>query len=339
MKIRKCQNCSKEFETETKRLTCSRSCAVALSWKNPKSAASRKIGISKSKKTPEAIRQLAEHNERRWSRPGEREKLSEQNRREWANPRKRAKRSAGIKRAHGTPEKRYFYSRMREEQWANDPEYRRKTLAGMRHRFDSPEFKLMFSNLLRERWLDPIMRAKYTDGIKRSHSTPEAKARQSAIMIKRWRDDEAFRALVAASMEVYWSKPETRDYHAQMMRDLWSDPIWRLKQLDLMNQARPTVGATSKNIAAASDLMAQVDAVIPRGLPDFMRMDIASDLTLALLEGDLKIANLKSEAKKYLTAHRKMFPDKWGPVSIDAPLPGTDGFTIADTLSNDSPHF
>lgn len=287
---------------------------------------------------------LAEHNRRRWSRPEEHQKLSDQNRREWSKPRKRARRIASIKKVNGSIEKREFYSRLRTHQWANDPEYRRKTTEAIQYAKGTPEARALFSQLLRERWNDPIMRAKYSAGIGRYTRSPEARERQRNVMLKRWREDADFRALVAATMDIYWNTPGVREWHSVRLSKLWADPVWRTRQLQKISVAnnapeRIKRGISRSAVEGATNMMSAVDAVIPRGLPDFMRADLASDITLALLEGELKFENLESEARSYLTAHRKMFPDKWGPVSIDETIPGTDGLTIADTLSNDSVHF
>jgi hypothetical protein len=46
-------------------------------------------------------------------------------------------------------------------------------------------------------------------------------------------------------------------------------------------------------------------------------------------------ADLEGALKKHMTAYWKLHPYKFGPRSIDAPIPGTDGLTLGDVLSNE----
>lgn len=337
-----CENCGKPFEPPPKnrrRRSCSRSCGVVLAWKDPASADKRRATITAVRRTPASRAASTNANNRRWALPGEREKLSERNKEMWAKPKMRKKLIAAVTAVNSTPEKRIFYSNFRRDAWA-DPAAREKILEAMRRSKGTPEARALFSQLLRERWNDPVMRAKYT-AANHNRNSPEHRARLRVLMLRKWREDENFRDLCASAAEFYWSQPEAREFHSRRLKALWADPIWRMRQMEAMARSPGAVkgGKIFKHLDTATDLMSAVDAVIPVGLPDFMRADIASDITLALLEGHLKMENLKTEARDYMTAHRKMFPDKWGPISIDAPLPGTDGFTIADTLSNESEHF
>lgn len=340
-----CQNCGIEFTPppdNKARRSCSRSCAVALAWKDPESSARRRASIEKARRTPESRARSVAANNRRWARPGEREKLSERNRKMWAKPRMRKKLSKAIRAAQGTPEQRAFYSRMRTAQWA-DPEYRRKTIEGIQRSKGSPEARALFSKLLRERWTDPAMRAKYT-AANANRNNPEHRARLSAMMLKRWATDEAYRATILEAMKIYHGSPEAQAIKSARMKALWADPVWRIRQLDLVGRSPNTPEPIRRKLSVrplngAVDLMAEIDRVVPRSLPEFARGDICQDLMVALLEGSLKLSDLAKGAKSYLTEYRKMFPDKFGPLSIDAPIPGTEGFTIADTLSNDTPHF
>lgn len=347
LRARPCVVCQERFRpaaSKKPRVTCSRKCAMSLAWKNPEARARRVASIAASKNTPEAQAALAAHNQRRWAKPEEHAKLSEQNRRQWADPKSRAKRAASIKAANSTPQKRAFYSKLRTEQWT-DEVFRSKTVAGIRASKGSPEARALFSTLLRERWADPVMRAKYT-AANAARNNPEHRERNRQMMLKRWREDDTFRALCAASMEFYWSQPGVREHHSAMLKALWADPVWRMKQRNRVADGMKHLGtplaaaaAAAAEIDTAADLMQAVDAVVPKALSDFARADICQDLMLALLEGTLKLRDLKSGAKAYLGSYYKMYPDKFGPISLDAPIPGTDGLTIMDRLSNESAHF
>ncbi|GLS20144.1 hypothetical protein GCM10007874_31610 [Labrys miyagiensis] len=77
---------------------------------------------------------------------------------------------------------------------------------------------------------------------------------------------------------------------------------------------------------------ARVNAAVSRGLPDFVRDDVIAEILLAVLEGTLSVDRIKVEAKAFLRAHNLMF-DQFGSVSLDAPVPGTDGLTYGDRLT------
>lgn len=185
-KQRACAYCDLYFETSinsTKKICCTRSCAVKYSWTRPGVVEQRSAAIKKAHSTPEQRKRLIEHNRRRWAKPEEHKKLSEQNRREWADPVKRAKRSASIQAVHGAPEMRSYYKKMREDNWA-DPEYR----AVMKERFDEakakPSYRANKSEALRKRWKDPLKRSRLLAGVKKNWEKASERNR------KRWADPE-----------------------------------------------------------------------------------------------------------------------------------------------------
>jgi hypothetical protein len=182
--------CGKEFERKptSKRTTCSRSCAVALSWRDPKAKAARSKSIKAQKATPEARQQQREQNERLWADPKQHERLSEWNRQRWADPTISAQTVASIKAAF-TDERKAAISEQRRAEWA-DPEIRAMRMASLRRAFSTPEWRAQFSERLKARWRDPIMREKYIRGITRFQALPANRQRLSAIMKARWADPE-----------------------------------------------------------------------------------------------------------------------------------------------------
>lgn len=162
-----CPVCMAAFERPRKseRITCGRSCAVALSWRNEATRERKSQAIRAALATPKARARLAAHNKRRWAKPEERAKLSEQNRRYWADPVNRAARSAAIAKQHGTPEYRAKASEIRRRFW-RDPVSRRKMVEGIRRSKQTPEARAKFSALLRARWQDPVWRAKWMAAVR-----------------------------------------------------------------------------------------------------------------------------------------------------------------------------
>lgn len=344
MKRISCENCGTEFLAYTKRRSCSRSCAVALAWKDPEKSAKRRASITAVRRRPESRAASTAANYWRWCQLGAREKMAEQSRQRWAKPRMRKKMSKAIRAAQGTPEQRAFYSEMRTAQWANNPEYRRKVVEGMRRHHTSPEARANFSILLTERWKDPEIRAKMVAANRRNANDPEVKAKLSARTRERWATDENFRATVLEACTIYQQSPEAYAVKSERMKALWGDPIWKMRQQQLiaggMRVGTPlAAAAAAAALSTAVDLMEAVARALPPGLPDFAKADVSQDLLVSLLEGSLKLPDLRAAVKGHLTAYWKMHPTLFGPLSIDAPIPGTDGLTIADTLSNETPHF
>lgn len=68
------------------------------------------------------------------------------------------------------------------------------------------------------------------------------------------------------------------------------------------------------------DMLMAVDAIVPKGLPNAVRCDVCQDMIIAVLSGETTVENLRGDTKKYLREFWKMFPDKYGHVSLDAPM-------------------
>lgn len=167
-----CEHCGAEFEPPAKnprRRTCSRSCAVALQWRDAAVRERRTISQSAAHRTPEARARTVATNHRRWARPGEREKLSQRNREAWADPATRERLSQAIRARQSTPEMRRFYSEMRKAMW-RDPIYRARVTEIVRASHRTDEYRALFSALLRERWKDPVWREKWSAATRRRYA-------------------------------------------------------------------------------------------------------------------------------------------------------------------------
>lgn len=271
---RTCRNCGARFVPGRggKRTpqTCSKACAVSLSWKRPDVAASRRQHMSASKRLPDARRRQVLINEARWARPGERERLSERNRRVWADPTTRGAMIAANTAAQNSPE----------------------VLAKHVARTNAPEWR----------------------------------ARVSAQMKHRWAIDSKFKAAMIAASRAHHNLPSTITKKSERMKALWGDQVWRAKRRT----------PSGKILTSAAELIERVGRLVPRGLPDFMRADISQDILVSLFAGEIRPADLEGSVKKHVAAYYKLYPFKFGPLSIDATIPGTDGLSLADTLSSES---
>lgn len=80
------------------------------------------------------------------------------------------------------------------------------------------------------------------------------------------------------------------------------------------------------------DLLRKILAAVPKGLPPDMKADVCQDLAVGILCGDFDVNDLQLPAKEMMARVRKMFPAKWGPLSLDALIPGTDDLRLIDTI-------
>lgn len=86
-------------------------------------------------------------------------------------------------------------------------------------------------------------------------------------------------------------------------------------------------------------LIDAVNAIVPRGFEPHARADICQDLLLAILEGEATIEKLRDGSAECIKRYYKLHPGKFGPLSLDAPIPGTEGMTLGNTIRSDAPHF
>lgn len=81
------------------------------------------------------------------------------------------------------------------------------------------------------------------------------------------------------------------------------------------------------------ELLRLINDAVPREIPEDRRADICQEMAISVLIGDLDVANLagawRNASRKVYTMH----PTRWGPLSLDAPLPGTDDLRLFDTLA------
>lgn len=86
---------------------------------------------------------------------------------------------------------------------------------------------------------------------------------------------------------------------------------------------------------AAVPCYAAAKAAIPTGLPRDVRMDMVSTIVLAVLEGELAEADIRTKAPLYIRAYWR---DNPRPLSLDAPMPLT-GRPWVDALASDCERF
>lgn len=82
----------------------------------------------------------------------------------------------------------------------------------------------------------------------------------------------------------------------------------------------------------AAAIYARISRAIPAGYPSDIRDDVASDISIALLDGELPINGIEREVRRFISAH--FSGREWGRIwSLDAAIPGTDGIRRIDTIA------
>lgn len=102
-------------------------------------------------------------------------------------------------------------------------------------------------------------------------------------------------------------------------------PIWK-------KEAR---AAFNRNPAAIMD---RIKRAIPRGYPADVRDDVATDMTIALFDGEIALAEIERAASTFIAKHYR--DREWHAlISTDAPIAGTDNLRLGDTITADAFHF
>ncbi|MDP4022438.1 hypothetical protein Q8W71_07375 [Methylobacterium sp. NEAU 140] len=105
--------------------------------------------------------------------------------------------------------------------------------------------------------------------------------------------------------------------------------------IDLRKIRRPIQPAAP----AGALIMNAVQRAIPRTLPRQIQQEVLSDLALAILEGEIELANVATAVSKAIKGVYKRYPVLGAPVSLDMPLFDDGGATLGDRITSDTFHF
>lgn len=104
----------------------------------------------------------------------------------------------------------------------------------------------------------------------------------------------------------------------------------------LKHRCAPAIIRTWKEpeiyVRSKHDLEVVVAKHIPSFVPHLLREDLSQDLLVAILSGEETIENLPNVVLDYVKRARKILPDRWKTISLDATVPGTDGLRLIDTI-------
>lgn len=85
----------------------------------------------------------------------------------------------------------------------------------------------------------------------------------------------------------------------------------------------------------ANKLVALVNGALPRGLPEQIRADVAQDMILGVLSGEIDEQGLEAHVRRYMRHHFKTVETPYLAVSLNQPVPGTDDRSWGDVLSTE----
>lgn len=82
-------------------------------------------------------------------------------------------------------------------------------------------------------------------------------------------------------------------------------------------------------------LLRRVNDLVDHKIPQDRRADICQDLIVGLLSGEFGMDELESRVKEATSAVFRLHPDKWAPLSLDAPAPGCTFGKLSDVIAEE----
>lgn len=86
-----------------------------------------------------------------------------------------------------------------------------------------------------------------------------------------------------------------------------------------------------------ADLIMRVNNVLPRQLPEQVRAEVAQDIIVGVLAGEISEAALAAEVLRYVREHYRRMEWRFDTFSLDQPRPGTDRQSWHEFLSDYKP--
>lgn len=128
----------------------------------------------------------------------------------------------------------------------------------------------------------------------------------------------------------------------------WREELARPRKQRVINPERPVKSAdlfypyVVFEPKAENNLLFAINAAVPKNLPEQIRADLCQDLAVAVLCGEVAESDLQGEVPLYLKKAMKLFPTKYGPLSLDAPAPWAesgDMRTVGQMIDSNAAHW
>lgn len=92
-----------------------------------------------------------------------------------------------------------------------------------------------------------------------------------------------------------------------------------------------------EDVTQEHSLLMTIHNAVPKGLPKGIREDVCQDLLVAILSNEFTIEELPDKIKPFITQTWRMYPGKYGALSLDAPPPWSDdGRTLLQTIVDET---
>lgn len=103
----------------------------------------------------------------------------------------------------------------------------------------------------------------------------------------------------------------------------------KARKADAVTRRKENRAALNSNPEA---VYGRIRRAIPRSIFADIRDDIANDITIALLDGEIGLGEIEASVRTYLSRHFRA--REWSSVwSLDAIIPETDGLSLIDTIA------
>lgn len=86
----------------------------------------------------------------------------------------------------------------------------------------------------------------------------------------------------------------------------------------------------------AAKLVATINGILPRGLPEQKRADIAQEMILGVLSGEITEDGLRAQAIRYIRRYHKNYENHFRDASFDQMRGDGDGYNLHDIISEES---
>lgn len=103
--------------------------------------------------------------------------------------------------------------------------------------------------------------------------------------------------------------------------------------MKITRPSRGIIRALPMSNVAGANVYGAISACVPQHLGPSRRQEIISEMVLAHLEGRLELEDAPRRCREFLRAVDRMFPTKFGPASLDAPIFGDSTITLGDTIT------
>lgn len=121
-----------------------------------------------------------------------------------------------------------------------------------------------------------------------------------------------------------------------------SREVWHMKgRFNRVRIPRPRITPLSEVYpymlsggADGAGLLASINNMVPRNLPDVLRADVCQALALAVISGEVEMENIAAHIKRFIKEQSGFMPNRWE-VSLDSPVGEGHRYRLIDHISEE----